>query len=466
MSIIIRKTPWDDELIGLALFQDNSLNPRNTYSSFRAPPSVEIGSGAQRLLAGMHFMVRSTAALVLLSLIGWLGATGEAVADQLPGKLLDAVFPVLRGKSPPSPPLVNAFTRKPATPADAPCGLVRMDLVQTRGPAQHSFEILGEPVSETDNQPKVMLIRLNTLAVDADGSHRAYHPEDPYGNRCQGPADDPASGICAVDSLSSAEVKVYEHSQRVPQNSGKPPKPNPAFITAWKSLWSDISARKDNWVDLHPYFGDKTPENARLYYSKQTDRAVTFDAAIIPFKDNFPCQHDDSRREYFVAATTKPETAARPDGACGTADYLDAMTTPFIVLPGAFQQLKIGDVAIGLAIIDNTERVVFGVVGDRGPSQQIGEASIAFAQKLRGTSDVIKNTHQADALQLETGKHVTMLGVLVLGDTASKFGSDYAPENIERVAKAALDDWSAGNAGRLKACMSIATPNPLRGNGP
>src|SRR5262249_23950045 len=156
-----------------------------------------------------------------------------------------------------------------------------------------------------------------------------------------------------------------------------------------------IVARKDSWVDLHPFFGPRTPEDTHLYYSKQTDRAVTFDAAIIPFKGNFPCQHKDSPSEYFVAATTNRETATSSEDACSTADYLDPMQVPFIVLPGAFKELKIGDIAIGLAVIDGTERVVFGVVGDRGPAQQIGEASIAFAQKLRRTSDVIKNTSQA-----------------------------------------------------------------------
>jgi hypothetical protein len=141
------------------------------------------------------------------------------------------------------------------------------------------------------------------------------------------------------------------------------------------------------------------------------------------------------------------------------------MQIPFIVLPDAFKELKIGDVAIGLAVIEGIERVVFGVVGDRGPAQQIGEASIAFAQRLRRTSDIIKNTNQADALQIEIGGRVSMLGVLVLGGTASMFGSDYSPQNIERVAITALNAWSSGNAGRLQACMSIAPPNPLRGSG-
>jgi hypothetical protein len=273
-------------------------------------------------------MIRTTTALALISVIGLLCAARGAAADPPSDELLDAIFPVLRGKTLPLPPVVNTF-RKSTAPADPACGLIKMDLVQVRGRSSRTFELLAEP-SESGDQPKNMLIRLNTLAIDADGSHRAYHPEDPFGNCCKG-SDDPASSICAVDSISTAEVHIYEHNQRVSPYSGKPAKANPAFVTAWKSLRSDIVARKDNWVDLHQYFGPQTPEDTHLYYSKQTDRAVTFDAAIIPFKGNFPCQHKESRDEYFVAATTKRETASLPQGdACSTTDYFDAM--PILLL--------------------------------------------------------------------------------------------------------------------------------------
>jgi hypothetical protein len=409
-------------------------------------------------------MIRSVTLLTLLSVFGLLGGACSAAADPPPDELLDAIFPVLRGKSLPAPKVVNSFLGR--RPPDATCGMARTDLVQSKGRANRIFELLTDPKPDPKNGPQDMLIRLQTLAIDADGSRHAYHPLDPFGNHCTSPIDDPKSGICAIDVISNAEIHLYEHSRRISPYDGKPGKPNPAFLTAWEALWSEISARNDKWVDLQPYFGERTPKDVRLYYSKQTDRAVTFDTDIIPFKGNFPCQHKDSRGEYFVAATTKRETAAEnsEDDACSTADYFDSMQIPFIVLPPAFGQIKIGDIAIGFAVINGSQRMVFGVVGDEGPQRQIGEASIAFAQQLRGSSDVIKNVNQADALQLEAGSsRVAALGFLVLGGTASMFGSVYSRQNIELVARTAFQNWSSNNPRRLQDCMSIAPTNPLKG---
>jgi hypothetical protein len=412
--------------------------------------------------------MRSTIALSLALMAGLVSAPGGAAADQPPDELLDAIFPVLRGKRPAPPPLKNVFNRLPGVAPNPVCGLAKVDLVQTRGDQTRIFHLLADPALENDGQPKTILVGLSTIAVDADGSRRAYHPDDPFGNRCQKPSDDPAAQICAVDVLGDAEIYLYEHSKRISQFVGKPARPNPAFAAAWSSLWSEMAARKDRWVDLRAYFGDKTPDDTRLYYSGATDRAAVFDAGIIPFKAGFPCQHGDARDEYFVAATPNhpsPPPATGAD-ACRTTAYLDSLEIPFFVLPGAFKQLKIGDIAIGLSTLGGAERLVFGVVGDHGPSQQIGEASIAFLQRLGGKTGAIRNVQQANALQIEAARtpaQPAAIGVLVLGGTAHLLGTDYSSQNIERVARAALADWSADHADRLQACLNSATANPLEG---
>jgi len=407
-------------------------------------------------------MIRFPAILALVLVLGLLGVPGKAAADPPPDELLDAIFPVLRGKRPAPPPLQSAFVPRAGSPSHPDCGLSKIDLVQTKGSEKRVFHLLTDPKLAKDNQPTTVLIRLNTIGVDADGSRRTYHPDDPFANACKSPTDNPASQVCAVDILGDAEIRVYEHNKRIPQYAGGP---NPAFATAWASLWSEIAARKDRWVDLQPYLGANTPKDMRLYYSKELDRAVTFNTEIIPFKDGYPCQHGDLRNEYFVAATTKRDPPPLPDDACRTANNLDAMKIPFFVLPPAFSEIKIGDVVIGIASIGGVERLAFGIFGDQGPPRQIGEASVAFIQKLRGTADTIKNNSQAVALQMETGPGgATMLGVLVLGGTAAMLGSDYSESNIERVARAAFASWTSKHARRLQACMSSAKPNPLKGS--
>jgi hypothetical protein len=413
-------------------------------------------------------MIRIPVTPALVFVVGLLGVPGKAVADPPPDELLDAIFPVLRGKRPAPPPLQSGFVPQ-SGPSDPDCGLAKLDLVQTKGDEKRVFHLLADPKLSDDNQPKTVLIRLNTIGVDADGSHRAYHPDDPFGNRCKSPTDNPDSQVCAVDGLGNAEIRVFEHNQRVPQYVGSPSKPNPAFAKAWSSLWSEIAVRKDKWVDLQPFFGADTPKDTRLYYSKELDRAVTFNTEIIPFKNGYPCQHGDLPSEYFIAATTKrelPDPASANDS-CHRTEHLDAMKIPFFVLPPVFSELSVGDIAIGIASIGGVERLAFGVYGDQGPSRQIGEASVAFVQKLRGTADTIRNNREAVVLQLETGSspgRAAMLGVLVLGGTAAKLGSDYSAEHVEQVARAAFANWTSKHARRLQACMSGATPNPLRGS--
>jgi hypothetical protein len=435
---------------------------------------------AERQLPKLHTRVRFPSpapirtlrivlAVALVLVAGLMVAPGNAVAGGPPDELLDAIFPVLRGKKPASPPLQNAFLPRPSGPADPVCGLTKIDLVQTKGDQKRLFHLLADPALGNDNQPKTVLIRLNTLGVDVDGSHRAYHPDDPYGNHCKSPADDPATQVCAVNSLGNAEIRVFEHNRRVAQYAGKSSGPNPAFAAAWSSLWTEIAARRDQWVDLQAYFGARTPRDTRLYYSSELDRAVTFNTEIIPFKDGFPCQHGDKQGEYFIAATTRrdPPPPASVSDACRTAEHLDAMTIPYVVLPPAFSAIKVGDIAIGIASIEGVERLAFGVYGDQGPSRQIGEASVAFVQKLRGTSNIIKNNSEAVALQIETGHRpgqAAMLGILVLGGTAAMLGADYSVENVERVARAAFARWTAQHGERLRACMSSARSNPLKGS--
>lgn len=84
-------------------------------------------------------------------------------------------------------------------------------------------------------------------------------------------------------------------------------------------------------------------------------------------------------------------TLVRP-GAPGNSrvqsDYADATKVPFIVIPGGLklpndQHWRSGD----LAVVAWKGKVAYGVVGDQGPSNKLGEASRALLQQL-GTLSV------------------------------------------------------------------------------
>jgi hypothetical protein len=411
------------------------------------------------------------AALVLSN--AW---AGTALGEEPPSALLNAIFPVLRGKKPPTKPLEVNFLRRTEHPNGLACGLETVDLVESRDTELRRFRFLGEVTSDP-GQPFAMFIGLSRMTVDADGSQRAYHPDDPFGiGICTTQGDHgPLKGVCALDNLSNAEIQVYAGSERVPQfreaEPGGTSEPNPTFATAWKSLWAEIAARKNNWVDLEAIFGKQAPDETKLYYLKETDSAATFDTSIIPFKDQYPCQYGGDIKGYFVSAT-KPHLsppARLTEDACGTASYLDSTQIPFFVLPGGiFKQFAIGDVAIGVAASEGTTRLALGIVGDVGPKDQIGEGSIQFVKQLQGITGEPKNSIDAGKLDIKVEKKpggIDQLGVLVLAGTADALGLDYSKSNITRVAQSALSRWLGGNSGRLQACLDTSTPNPLQGFG-
>jgi Fungal chitosanase of glycosyl hydrolase group 75 len=81
----------------------------------------------------------------------------------------------------------------------------------------------------------------------------------------------------------------------------------------------------------------------------------------------------------FYVSTTALQALGSPD--TSQRAYVDASTVPFIVLPSKIGMgLKLGDLCFCLNTATNDND--FGIYADVGPSNQIGEASIAMADAL------------------------------------------------------------------------------------
>ena len=401
----------------------------------------------------------------------------KACADDLPPKeVLDAIFPDAATPQKPEPSIEISFERTDAG-IDVGCGLQPVSLVETRAEEKRRFHLLVDPVRSTPIEPREFFAKLNRLTVDIDGSGRAYHPEDPNGTGvCVEQKEHRATslrGVCALAPLSSAEVRIYRGDRQVrPFENGKR---NPDFAATWSDLWLAIKSRQLNRIDLKGTLGDAEAEKEALFYSREKNAAVVFDTEIIPFRDGYPCQHeDDAYRGYFVAATTLRQSrtgVARKANVCDGSRFLDALHVPFVVIPEkVFKNISVGDVAIGYAKIGQTDRMVFGIVGDTGPVGQIGEASIAFVNKLLNQSQEPMNSGAVNKLDIDLEKReaeyrdISSMAVLVIGNTSQLLNGNYSPANIERVGKKALAKWSARSGRRrLLSCVNSATANPLKG---
>jgi hypothetical protein len=359
--------------------------------------------------------------------------------------------------------IVRQITVHPASIAFEPrsgsiggtCGLQPAQMNLSRnGHVARSFSVLVDRTSGA-NAPHEFFVTLKRVAVDADGSGRAYHPEDPFGRgvcqRTTGSDGKPALiGICPLDEFSSGGIHLYKGAQRL---SGE------AFTSSWKAIWPGISNRSIRPVTLAEAYGHGVEDKYYFFYWHERGLLALFRDNIVP-KDNsgYPCRYgaaDGPRNGYFVSSTTLENgSPARADG-CAVHRYLDAEAVPYVVLPlGGFGQVRVGDVAI----VQSNGRTVYAIVGDEGPGTKLGEGSIALNAKLLGkSSDPLLTMKDTWAIDIQ-GHAVSLL---VLGGTNKSLKGDYSPQNIETVARQELKRWNGDGdvMARFEACRTAAHPN-------
>jgi Fungal chitosanase of glycosyl hydrolase group 75 len=378
-----------------------------------------------------------------------------ACAQDVPSRgMLDAMVRQITSK--PVPTAITFDRRHGASEGACPLHPAQMNLTRN-GSTARSFSVLVDAVAGTDS-PKVFFATLSRVAVDADGSGRGYHPEDPLGKgvceRVTGPDGKPGlSGICALDQFSSGGAYVFSGTQKLSKD---------AFVSNWLSMWPKIRDRSLKPVVLAEIVPDLPKE---FYFFHWPERGLTafFKDNIIP-KDNagYPCRYqpsDGARNGYFISSTTlEANSKPRADG-CAPNRYLDSEIVPFVVLPkGGFGKVGIGDIAI----VQHRDRVVYAIVGDAGPATKLGEGSIALNAKLLGKfGEPFLNMKATWTLDIDHGGPIS---ILVLGDTRDMLNGNYAPHNIEAVAKREFARWSGHHdpLARFEACRAVAPVNPSR----
>lgn len=178
-------------------------------------------------------------------------------------------------------------------------------------------------------------------------------------------------------------------------------------------------------------------------------RSTKIAPAIIPFRDGKPCPAVDG---FLVSATA----LRKPGGgdACDIETYVDALVTPALVIPKSpspfSSRAKVGDLAV--AMTPGGNRPVFAVVGDSGPSRELGEASIALNGRLLGRSALPANYREVRGRGEFAGRGWTVPRAIVLifpgtRDTANPF---MTPQRIDEAAQRRFEQW--GGVARLQAC--------------
>jgi hypothetical protein len=390
----------------------------------------------------------------ILALLLCLYPLHARAQDVPPKDMLEAMVRQITGK--PVPTAILFDRHDGAT--DSFCRLqpARMSLTRN-GSTARSFSVLVDSVNGADS-PNVFFANLSRVEVDADGSGRAYHPEDPLGHgvceRTIGPDGRPSlSGICALDQFSSGGAYVFSGTQKLSHE---------AFVSDWLSMWPKIRDKSLKPVVLSDVMPDMPSEFYFFYWPERGLTAFFKDNIIPKDRDGYPCRYqaaDGLRSGYFISSTTLETNAGpRADG-CSPHRYIDAENVPFIVLPkGGFGKVGIGDVAI----VRHKDKVVYAIVGDAGPATKLGEGSIGLNARLLGKfGEPFPNMKATWSLDIDSGGPIS---ILVLGNTRAAFNGNYSPANIEAVARRELSRWNGSGdpLGRFEACRAAAPVNPAK----
>jgi hypothetical protein len=209
-------------------------------------------------------------------------------------------------------------------------GLAPSDVQKPPGPKVTEVDrIAGVPIYEIDNGPdKPRLISFVAgLAVDADGSPNAYHPDNKD----------------ALDDLKSAARRDKDRNPLM-----DPQDPSKYLLNPDIVAFNPVTGKPHIQGKNDPYPG---------YYVSMTSYQ----------------NKDPNNKDY-------PKTDPRR--------YLDATQIPYVVINPALKNLgvQVGD----LGMLSMGDRRVFVVVGDVGPKDKLGEGSIKAVDRLGGNPNAIK----------------------------------------------------------------------------
>ena len=283
------------------------------------------------------------------------------------------------------------------------------------------------------------------IMVNTDGAPNSYHSRVIK-------ADDAAVG--ALNIACNAQIKIFK-------KVGETKKPlvcrqggasvTDEFATAFAEL------RDKNWEDTDSGLSIQFDWNV-LGRGKQTR----------PDGPYAPCIKDDG---FFVAKT---KLRLRPSqDECDASIYPDSTSTSAFVLPinwfadyqkkaetnpERFANFRSGDVVVAYRPTGTNRPPVwaYGVVGDAGPFNKLGEASIGFHRQIWQSNVAIK-TYRA-ALKLDTDAlQPREIGFIVFEGSASELKRDYGPANIKKIGEQRFAAWMKGALDKAQARFLACT---------
>jgi hypothetical protein len=204
---------------------------------------------------------------------------------------------------------------------------------------------------------------------------------------------------------------------------------------------------------------EQTQEADKLGWPADELAKTKISRTIIAFDEKKKTWCKDSNG-YLVSQTALAKRDIKDP--CDQSNYLDSLKIPAIVIPKggsngfAVSGVRPGDVAIVMSRDGKT--VVPAIVGDLGPSKELGEGSVALNGKLLGKTKEPVNYLEIRGKGAYRGQgwDVSKAYVIVFPKTRSAGDPYMTVEAIDAAANGAFAKWG-GSAGkeRLQACAAV-----------
>jgi len=288
----------------------------------------------------------------------------------------------------------------------------------------------------------VFLAASNGFAAGTCGLTPAFtRPDERATKRVQvfGGAADPQSGASAPLAFIS-DLKVNTDGTRISYKVDDPRAQNGAINDIRNALRSGATI-----ADFQRVAGNQWEPVS------DTWRVLSANVLEKNSKTGKPCVSADN---YLVSKTADVSVAGGfgRDGDCDQTKWLDALSVPALVLPSRseFQTRKALTRNFVVAMtLDEPRRMAFGIVGDTGPEDELGEASVEMNRILNGLPAGTIPRNGRDAVQrFQAPKSI----VLVFTGAPNRLPYPVTPERIAELVKARFESW--GGEARLGACAS------------
>jgi hypothetical protein len=397
-----------------------------------------------------------------------LASGGAHAQDVPPPKVLSAIAAQFSKRFPATTVSFSALGQQFAEQ----CQMTPATMTTARDTRRRDFPVLVDGQRGAGAEPRDILARVTRLTVDADGSSRSYHPDDPLGEGVCTISDGRDGrrifhGVCAVDSLASGGFRLFLDATRLAKIA-KTPK-GPDLAEEWKKIWPLIRERKIRAFNLGAVAAEKALERYYGFHDRTQNLTAIFNREIIPAdSEGYPCRHGAASPHagYFISATTLSSPQANAKDSCTSTAFIDAEHVPFFVLPaGRLGQAGVGDVVVDYLNVEGQERLAYGIAADTGPFDQFGEGSIAFNQRLLGDTKAVMNVKGVYGVDIDLKRSArgkeqpAVMAILVLDATKHLLKEDYSVRNVEQIARQEFARWGGGvepALRRLKACAAVA----------